>query len=390
MRILTFTTLYPDCVRPRHGIFVETRLRHLVKDGEIRAHVVAPVPWFPFKSRWFGTYAQYACVPSEEVRHGLHVSRPRYPLAPRMGMTSAPLAMALATYPLLRRMRRSYDVIDAHYFYPDGVAAALLGEWLCVPVVITARGTDVNVIPSFPLPRRMILWASKRAAHVITVCQALRDKLIFHGADAAKITVLRNGVDLERFRPVNRDASRRLLGLTRTTLLSVGNFLESKGHHIAIEALAGLPDCELLVVGDGKMEAALRELAIRVGVAGRARFLGAMGQEELRAVYTAADMLVLASSREGWPNVLLEAMACGTPVIATRIGGMPEVVQSHEAGILMDARSPRALIEAVRGLRTDMPDRAATRRYSERFSWEATTQGQKAIFARILAGEALA
>ncbi len=364
-------------------------MRHLLADGNVQAQVVAPVPWFPFTNAGFGEYATYARVPREETRYGIRVRHPHYPLLPAVGMTIAPLLMALATYPLLRRLRNDYDVIDAHYFYPDGVAAALLGKWLRVPVVITARGTDINLIPRHRLPRRMILWAAHRAAHMITVCQALKDELVALGADAGKITALRNGVDLERFRPVERDMDRKALGLRRTTLLSVGHLIERKGHHLVIEALADLPGCELLIAGDGEMDAGLRALAKRLGVAERVRFLGAIPQEQLRDIYGTADMLVLASSREGWANVLLESMACGTPVVATRIWGTPEVVQTPEAGVLIPERTPAAIANGVRDLLARYPDRNATRRYAEGFGWEPTTRGQNEIFARIQSGQAL-
>ena len=153
MRIVTFTTLYPSEVRPQHGIFVETRLRKLVESGAVEARVVAPCPWFPFASPSFGRYAEFARIPRQEERFGLRVDHPRYPLLPKIGMSSAPLALFAATLPLLRRQIKEgqdFDLIDAHYFYPDGVAAVLLGQALGRPVVITARGTDLNIIPESP------------------------------------------------------------------------------------------------------------------------------------------------------------------------------------------------------------------------------------------------
>ena len=172
MNLLTFTTLYPDAVRARHGIFVETRLRHLVSTGEAKSVVVAPVPWFPFRHRRFGEYASLARVSHEEVRHGVRIMHPRYFLLPRIGMTSAPFFLALGAYSTIRRLLREgyvFDAIDAHYFYPDGVAAILLGYWFEKPVVITARGTDINLIPRYRLPRAMIQWAAARASRVVTV-----------------------------------------------------------------------------------------------------------------------------------------------------------------------------------------------------------------------------
>jgi len=387
MNLLTFTTLYPDSARARHGIFVETRLRHLVATGEVQAVVVAPVPWFPFRHPGFGAYSTYARIAREEWRHGIRVLHPRYLLLPRIGMTSAPFFLAWSGYRTIRRLRREgycFDAIDAHYFYPDGVAAAILGRWLKKPVVITARGTDVNLIPQYRLPRTMILWAAKCAVRIVTVCEALRKALTDLGVASKKVETLRNGVDLKRFAPVDRTCARSALGLTRTTLISVGHLIERKGHHIVIEALAGLPGMELIVVGDGEDEHRLRALAARLGVADRTRFIGAVPQEQLRQYYGAADILVLASSREGWANVLLEAMACGTPVVATAIWGTPEVVTEPVAGVLMRERTAAALIEAVRSLLSAYPDHDAVRRYAERFGWESTTRGQLELFRGVI------
>jgi teichuronic acid biosynthesis glycosyltransferase TuaC len=387
LRLLSFTTLYPDSVRPRHGIFVETRLRHLVDSGAAKTVVVAPVPWFPFTSDAFGGYGALARVSRFDVRGGIDVYRPRYALLPKFGMSAAPLALALSALPVMKRIIAAgydFDLIDAHYFYPDGVAAALLGRWLHKPTVITARGTDINFIPQYYLPRKMIQWAAARADAIICVCEALKRELVQLGGDADKITVLRNGVDLKLFEPIDRVAWRARLQLEHPTLVSVGHLIERKGHDIAIRALVELNDVRLMIVGDGEEETSLRRLAASLKVADRVSFVGPVAQQDLKNYYGAADALVLASSREGWPNVLLEAMACGTPVIATPTWGTPEVVRSSAAGVLMDERSPAALVRAFRRLFANYPDRAATRRYATGFGWTETTDGQLALFNRIL------
>ena len=386
MKILTFSTLYPHAARPGHGIFVETRLRHLLSSGQVQSRVVAPVPWFPSRHPRFGEYAAHAAAPREEWRHDIQILHPRYPALPKIGMTVAPLLLALSVKPLFERVLAEYDfdLIDAHYFYPDGVAAILLGKRFGKPVVITARGTDVNLIPQYRLPRLMIREAARRAAGVIAVARALKCQLIKVGVPAERIEVLRNGVDLELFRPIEREAARRRLGIHRTTLLSVGNLIPLKGHELVIQALRRLPETDLVIIGDGPKRQALEALAIEVEVRDRVRFVRALAQEELRNYYGAADALVLASSREGWANVLLESMACGTPVVASDIGGTPEVVSAPEGGVLMTERTPEGVAQAVQRLFASRPDRAATRRHAERFSWDATTAGQVELFARIL------
>lgn len=389
LRILTFTTLYPNAVRPGHGVFVENRLRQLVADGRVAARVVAPVPWFPFASSRFGAYGGYARVPASETRHGIDIDHPRYPTIPKIGMTAAPWLLYRWTLAGVRRLMAAghdFDIIDAHYFYPDGVAAALLGRRLGKPVVITARGSDVNLIATHAAPQRMILWAARRAASVITVSDALRQRLIALGADADRIATLRNGVDLETFRPVERDAARRALGVGGRVIVAVGNVVEAKGQRLVVRALADLPDTQFLIAGDGPDVPALRALAAELGVGDRVRFLGRVPHETLRDVYGAADVSVLASAREGWPNVLLESMACGTPAVATRVGGVPEIVTCPESGAIADARTPEALARALDDVLSSPPTRAATRAYAEAFSWDATTEGQIKMFQAALGG----
>lgn len=389
IRLITFSTLYPNAAQPTHGVFVENRLRHLVASGQVVSRVVAPVPYFPFKSPRFGRYAEFAAVPAWEERHGLTIRHPRYVLIPKIGMVTAPALMAAAALPAVRaaiRAQGGADVIDAHYLYPDGVAAMMIGRALGLPVVMTARGTDVSLIPNYPLPRAMIRRAAAQAAGIVTVSAALKDALVTLGVDAAKVTVLRNGVDLRLFRPLDRQATRRRLGLEGPTLISVGHLIERKGHHFIVEAMPSLPGFTLLIAGEGPERPHLEELIAKHGLADRVRLLGARPHEELPELYGAADALILASSREGWANVLLEAMACGTPAIGTQIWGNPEVIAKPEAGILMTERSAKGVADAVKALfGVRCPDREATRAYASAFSWDATTQGQIDLFREIMA-----
>ncbi|POZ51055.1 glycosyltransferase family 4 protein [Methylovulum psychrotolerans] len=387
MRILTYTTLYPNDVQLRHGIFVEQRLRHLLAQKHVEAKVVAPVPWFPSSAKLFGAYGDYARISRQEQRHGIDIYHPRYAVIPKFGMMVSPALLAAASLPLLKRLIADgydFDVLDAHYFYPDGVAAALLAKALGKPLVITARGTDINLIPQQAVPKKMILWAARQAGQIITVCEALRSEMIALGVPGEKIHALRNGVDLQVFCPQDRTALRQAMNLHKPTLLSVGHLIERKGHHLVIEALQQLPGYELLIAGDGEESANLQALVARLGLSERVRFLGALTHQQLRDVYNAADALVLASSREGWANVLLEAMACGTPVVATAIWGTPEVVRTPAAGVLVGQRTARALAEGVQALFAQYPHRPDTRAYAEKFSWDDTVAGVYALLDSLL------
>ena len=384
LSLLTVTTLFPNEVQTSHGIFVETRLRRLLETGEATGRVLAPIPWLPGFVH-LPSIGPLHRVPRQTERDGLIVEHPRYLVVPKIGMTLAPFTLYRTLRRSLRRLLASgyrVDLIDAHYFYPDGVAAVWLAREFDLPVVVTARGTDLNLIPHFRIPRRLI---QRAAAGLITVCQALKGTLVELGVPGERICVLRNGVNLDLFRPVNRADARGELGLERRTLGSVGHLVERKGHHHVIRALTKLHNTDLIVVGTGPERRSLEDLARQAGVQDRVRFLGAVDQNRLRTVYNAIDALVLASSREGWANVLLEAMACGTPVVASAVWGTPEVVAAPEAGVLMPSQDEAGVVSGVNRLFAAPPQRAATRRYAEGFDWEATTRGQLTLFREIVA-----
>jgi teichuronic acid biosynthesis glycosyltransferase TuaC len=388
IRLLTFSTLFPHEARPNHGIFVENRLRHLLAGGEATSVVLAPVPWFPSPSPRFGDWALHARAPSAETRHGIAIRHPRYPVIPKAGMSVAPWLLYRAMIPAVARLLAEghrFDAIDAHYVYPDGVAAVWLGRRFGLPVVITARGTELNLIPRYAIPRRLIQGAIRDAAALVAVSAALKQALVGLGAPDGKVTVLRNGVETSLFHPpADRAAARAALGLTGPTLISVGGLIERKGHHRTIEAMRQLPGFTLIIAGEGPERERLSGQIAREGLADRVRLLGPRPHRDLPALYGAADASVLASSREGWANVLLESMACGTPVVAADIWGNPEVVRTPEAGVIYQPNTPDGIATGVRRLFAALPDRAATRAYAEPFSWDETTAGQLALFRRVV------
>ena len=382
-RILCFSTLYPNSEQPNHGIFVENRLRHTLALGDLQATVLAPVPYFPFQSRKWGRYSAFARIPKLEQRQGVVVHHPRFPVVPKIGSLLTPLLLFLAARRSLRKLLSqgfAFDLIDAHYFYPDGVAAALLARAFNKPFVVTARGSDLTQHAKNPFERSQILWAARSATALVTVSQSLKTELGNLGIGADKIAVLRNGVETDLFRPLVREKLRSDFGITRHALLSVGALIPRKGHEIAIEALSHLPDCELLIAGSGPLREKLQNCATQFGVASRVRFLGQIAHRDLPNFYNAADAFVLMSSREGWANVILESLACGTPVIATDVGGSGEIIRSPVAGRLLSERSPQALAREIQSLRANPPERVATRKYAEAFGWGPVAATNHALF----------
>ena len=389
LKQLTFTTLFPSSVRPRHGIFVETRLSHFRRITGADVRVVAPVPWFPSRADRFGRYALFARTPHRESRDGVEVYHPRYITLPGVGMHSQPYAIAWGAARTVERMIREgfdFDLIDAHYLYPDAVAAAILARKLGKPLIVTARGSDVNLLMQMPLQRRLILRALSRAQGIVTVSAALKDRLVELGGEASPIRVLRNGVDTRIFRPMPVAEARSALGLNEGPVFaSVGNLVREKGHDLAIDAAAAIPDATLLIVGEGPERRQLEALAHARGSAKRVRFLPVRPQNELAVVYSAADGLVLASSREGWPNVVLESIACGTPVIATAVGGVPEIIGGSIGGVVVTERTAAALAEGMRKMLAERPKRSAVTALALEFGWDEVAHGQAALCREVLA-----
>jgi teichuronic acid biosynthesis glycosyltransferase TuaC len=343
LRILTFTALYPNKINPLQGIFIHQRVKHLARRLGNSVEVIAPVPYFPFwlpVPRW----RQFSQIPRQEEIDGLRIHHPRYPLLPGISMPAHGMLMYLASLTLARRLHRekTFDCIDAHFVYPDGFAAVRLGKHLSLPVVVSARGTDINLYSSFRLIRQMLRWTLTNASGAIAVSADLKNKMIALGIPKAKIQVISNGVDTGRFHQLDAKTARKQLQLTKEHLIAVyfGSLIESKGHHLLIAAVAKLaarfPKLRLYVLGEGVYRAKLEELVREKQLQDKVLLLGNRPNEELSLWFNAADMSCLMSSREGWPNVVSEALACGTPVLASRTGGVPEIITSPDLGILVE------------------------------------------------------
>ena len=377
MRVLVFTTVFPSAARPLHGVFVRERLRGL--PPEVEAVVVAPQPWFPLVARLKPGWRPAA--PREEVQHGVRVHHPRFLSLPGIGKCLDGLFLALGALPTVLRLKRRFrfEVIDAHFAYPDGLAAVLLGRLCRVPVAITLRGT-LPILARFRLRRPQIRFALARADRLIAVAGTLAADAATLGIAPERVRVIPNGVDPELFRPLPRGAARRALGLPESgpLVVSVGALSPRKGFHLLVEAAARLadrfPDLRLAIVGgaggEGDMGAELAAQAARLGVAERVAFPGAVRREDLAAWYSAADLFVLASAHEGCPNVVLEALACGTPVVASAVGDVPRLLADPDTGVVLDRLDPPALAAAIGAALARPWDRERVRLAVAARSWE--------------------
>ena len=392
MRILTFTTLYPNQIQQNHGLFVEQRLSSFLNyQANYLAKVIAPVPWFPWRSSRFGQYSKYAAIPPHETRKGIDIVHPRFFHIPRMSMSISPFLLAMSSMRAIRRLLASgwkFDVIDAHYFYPDGVAAALLARHFKKPLVITARGSDVNVFPAYRIPRRMIQWAARESAAIIAVSESLRQSLVDLGVSANAVTNIGNGVNLDLFKPLDKNEARANLRIPDNSrlIISVGNLVELKGHELLIRAMREIPaDVVLTILGEGPLKSEYRKLIADLGMMDRVSLAGSVPQELLPQYYSAADALVHASSNEGIANVWLEALACGTGVVTSAVGGAPEIISNDFVGHLIPERTPAAIAEAVTAYLAKTVSKKEIRNYARRFSWEMSSAQQADVFERVTA-----
>ena len=369
-RVVTFSNLVPSAAMPTHGLFVQERMARVTKFGGLSWSVVAPVPNVPWCLRRGGDRV-FASIPAGETWQGIEVRHPRYRHWPGFVHRQA-RAMAKGARDVVAGFAaRERIVLDAHYLWPDGVAAGLLARELGVPFTLTARGSDLNVLAADPWIAAAIAEAAGRAHACWAVSSALVERFAaVTGLPRARFAVARNGVDLERFAPGDVAASRAALGLPLPgrVVLGVGRLVAGKGFDVAAAAVAQLPDdVQLVLVGDGPARPAIAAHGPRV------RFLGALPPDRVAVAYRAADVLVLPSEREGWPNVVTEALASGLPVVATRVGGIPEILGDPVApgcGAMVAPRDVAGLAAALREQLERPPARAAVRRFAERYGWQ--------------------
>jgi teichuronic acid biosynthesis glycosyltransferase TuaC len=378
--IVVLSSLFPSARQPAAGLFVRERMFRV--GAHMPLAVVAPTPWFPLQDllrRWKPGFRPGA--PEHETQQGTDVWFPRFLSVPGALKGLDGILMALGALPRLWRLKRAgrLDILDAHFGYPDGYAATVLGRWLGVPVSVTLRGTEPRIAKDAALAPRLRL-ALQRATQVFAVSDSLRTVALTIGTPPDKVCVVGNGVDLRTFQPVPQDRARMALGLPldAPVLISVGGLVERKGFHRVIELLPALrkqhPGLQYLVVGgaspEGNMTAELQRQVADAGLQGAVHFLGTLPPAELRNPLSAADVFVLATRNEGWANVFLEAMACGLPVVTTDVGGNAEVVCRPAIGLVVPFGDAQRLQSALSEALTRRWDADAIRLHAQAHAWD--------------------
>ena len=376
-----FTSLWPSSRLPGHGTFVRERIECLRQRLDFDYRVIHPLPFYPSLPGG-SAMARQSRLPRHERVDGIDVDYPRYFHLPRTGVARQAARVARGARAAFRRVVAEFrpSLIDAHYLWPDGCAALRLAGEAGLPCVVTARGSDVNVLAEDAGVRQSYVELLPRAARVLAVSRPLADRLDELGVSHEPVAVIPNGVDLVRYAP----GSQR-----RDRILTVTRLVPGKRIDLLVRALAVDGGCllpKLVVCGGGPARGAVERLARTLGVADRLDLRGEMSRDAVAKELADGGVFAFPSAHEGWPNAVLEALASGLPVVASAVGGVPDMLGASGAGVMLpveaDAQAwASALAAAVAAWRSDPASCCErSRARAEELSWERCTEDLAAIW----------
>ena len=392
-RVLSIATLYPNAHTPRFGTFVARQFEALAARGDWDVTVVNPIGVPPVV---FGRYKSLADAAVSGEEGGVQVLRPRFTLIPGVGGPFNPAMIARAVLPLVRKLHAiaPFDLVDAQFFYPDGPAAAQIATVLSLPLSIKARGADISHWGYKSYANQKMRAAAAQADGLLAVCDMLARDMAAIGLPYDKVTVHYTGLDRALFRPLDRATSRRRLaeefGINvppaERLVAAVGALIPRKGQHFVIRALAQVPDTQLVLVGTGPDQSAVKQLVSELGLSARVHFLGSLNHDDLPTILSAADAMALPSASEGLANAWVEALACGTPLVITDVGGARELLTggNPEAGRLV-ARDSGAIAAGLREVFAAGVTPEVVARSADRFSWQANAAALAEYYESLLA-----
>ena len=395
-RLLVFSSLFPSEINPNLGGFIRERMFRVAAQTPIV--VLAPQVWSPIDWILRLKWKSYRRLAREyEVLDGIEIYRPKVLSIPVIFKSYDGFFMAYFSGKAVKKIVERFkpNLVDAHFCYPDGYAASIIAKQLKLPLVITLRGSrDERLVESDQAP--LLRKALAQCVHVIAVSDALKKGVGQRlGIPSEKITVVGNGVNLDRFEQMDRAASRARLGIAPTDLVmvSVGNLNTLKGFHRLIDLLPNLrklfPTLKLVIVGaqlSGDPTAKqLKNQVQTLGVSDMVQFAGYVDSNEMKWYYSAANLFVSATAYEGWANVLLEAMACGLPIVTTRVGGNPQVVCSDALGFLIEFWDPILAEQTIAAALTNDWNVGQIKAYAVANRWEARMQALDDIFNKSIA-----
>lgn len=387
IRVLISTGIFPNRILVNRGIYNLKAATALARRCEVR--VVAPVPYAPPFLRG-GRYAWCASVPPRDEVAGFPVAYPRYVVTPKVGRSFHGFTLYASVARFYDRVSREFqpDLILGYFAYPYGFANVLLGRRLRVPVVVFCRGSDIHSIAQNRLQGRLISWALRRARRVFSVSAALKNDVVALGVPAAHVAVIPNGIEVERHRSLDKRTARDRLGLARDggLVVCVSRLGREKGIDVLVEAAVRMQTAgaRVVIVGDGPEMTTLSGQIVRLGAGDRVFLAGARPHDEVPLWMAAADVTVLSSRKEGHPNAAVESLACGRPVVATRVGGVPEILTSSALGRMVPPEDPPALAAALDRALAATWDAAVIEAAGKARTWDTVAHEMLSEFASIL------
>jgi glycosyltransferase involved in cell wall biosynthesis len=349
LRILFLSSVFPQPGAPIHGIYSLQLCRALAEGNRVR--ILSPQPWFEKVRGWTRRRSSGGeAAPAA----GLEVDYPWFCYPPKVLRGTHAWFMWASVRSRVRRLGAEFnpDCVVSYWAYPDGAVAVRAARRLGVPAVVMVGGSDVLILAGKPRSRRRILDVLHGADAIVTVGQDLKAKMVELGVPRHHIHIVPRGVNTDQFGPGDRAEARRRLGLPLTgrKLLWVGRMVPVKGLDVLLDACARLRDREedfhLYLVGYGPVQKALEADCRARGLATAVSFVGTVLPDRLGDWYRAADLTVLPSRSEGVPNVLRESLACGTPFVASRVGGVAELAR-EPWGFLVNPGDPAHLADTL-------------------------------------------
>lgn len=392
MNILVISSLYPNAAEPHKGIFVRQQVEALARIARVK--VIAPLPWVPPLPGLGKRYA-HAHLSGKETAGETEIFHPRYAVIPGIARSLYGRLYFFGIVKTASAMRKDFDfdVVLAYYAYPDGYGASLLASLHKKPLCIVALGSDIKVFTKGFLRRRLTARALRRAHAVVAVSHDLAERMADLGVSREKITPLINGVDTSLFYPRDMREARRQLDLPQDEriVLFVGNLEHVKGIMYLLEAAVALRETEkdsflLALVGEGTARGEIESFIDKHGLQNHIKLFGRRTHREIPLWMNSCDIFCLPSISEGCPNVVLEALACARPVVASAVGGIPELIESDKNGCLVPAGDAPALTRALQHTLEKQWDSVFLNRGAARFTWKENARILYTILQGITTG----
>jgi teichuronic acid biosynthesis glycosyltransferase TuaC len=358
MRVLIVTTFFPNTAKPQRSVFVKNLVQAMMP--HCAADVVSPVPYAPpfvMRAEW----AVQRAIPLHDTMDGIEVEHPRFIVVPKLNWFTG-FSYFLGIVRTLRSYIKKHGrvILHAHCGYPDAVGVALAAKLLRVPYVVTAHGSDINVYAEQPVLRFQIRWALRNAVGIVAVSGLLRNKitdLLGRDKEGGKLVCIPCAAfNPDVFFPRPRLDARTALQVDANArvVVFVGLLVPIKGLKFLLDAWIELnkrgklgESDRLVLLGDGPERKMLEQRMQQAQIVDKVRFVGTVTQAEVGKWMSAASLLCLPSLNEGTPNVVVEALASGVPVVASRVGGIPDLVRDGENGMLVPPTDVHALANAL-------------------------------------------